>query len=371
MSEAAADVPVRADGVLAALPDPVAVLDGADCIVWVNPAAEGFFGVAAASLSGGPLSSHVAADSPLMAMIAQVRERGTGMSDHGVEVAGPRLGTHRVDVQVALMHETPGCIVVALKPRSVAETLDRQMSHRGAARAVAGIARLLAHEVKNPLSGIRGAAQLLEQNASKPDRELTRLIRDEADRICALVDNMDQFAEDAAVQPRAVNVHEVLGHVRRLAAGGFARHVRFIERYDPSLPPAAGDRNGLVQVFLNLVKNAAEAAPDQGGEIVLGTAYRHGVRIHVPGTRERVSLPLEITVRDNGPGIAEELRNHLFDPFVSTKPDGTGLGLALVAKLVRDHGGSVEFESEPRRTEFRVRLPVFTGPAGGKEAAHG
>lgn len=355
---------VSAETILAALPDPVAVLDDCDCILWVNPAAEQFFGAGAASLTGGGLSALLASDSPLIAMVAQVREQGQGLADHGVDIAGPRIGSQRVDVRVSPIHEIPGRILVSLQARSIAESMDRQLSHRGAARSVMGIARLLAHEVKNPLSGIRGAAQLLEQNATEPDRVLTRLIRDETDRICTLVDSMDHFAEERAFQPRGVNLHEVLGHVRRLAQGGFARHVHFVERYDPSLPDASGDRNALIQVFLNLVKNAAEASGGEGAEIQLGTAYRQGVRVHVPGTGERMSLPLEISVADNGPGVVEELQSHIFDAFVTNKPGGSGLGLALVAKLVRDHGGVVEFDSAPRRTAFRVRLPVHADGHG-------
>ena len=351
---------ISADVILAALPDPVLVIDADDSIHWVNPAAEQFFGAGSSSLRGSSLASLVTADSPLVALVAMVRKHGTGLADHGVEVAGPRLGSHRVDVRVSPVLEAPGSLVVSVRPRSIAESMDRQLSYRGAARSVMGIARLLAHEVKNPLSGISGAAQLLEQNCSEPDRELTRLIRQETDRICALIDQMDQFGEEGTVQVRPVNIHEVLGHVRKLAQGGFGRHVRFTERYDPSLPPAAADRNGLIQVFLNLVKNACEAAPESGGDVVLTTAYRHGVRVNVPGTRERMSLPLEISVADNGPGVSEEMRAHLFDAFVSSKPGGTGLGLALVAKVVRDLRGVVEFESEPRRTIFRVRLPIYT-----------
>jgi two-component system, NtrC family, nitrogen regulation sensor histidine kinase GlnL len=145
-----------------------------------------------------------------------------------------------------------------------------------------------------------------------------------------------------------------------LAQSGFAPHVRFQELYDPSLPPVWGNRDQLVQVVLNLVKNAAEALSGHTNpEIVLITGFQHGVRIAVPGSPRRVELPLLIAVRDNGPGIAEDIRPHLFEPFVTTKPTGTGLGLALVAKIIGDHGGLIEVDSRPGRTEFRLHLPVL------------
>jgi len=217
---------------------------------------------------------------------------------------------------------------------------------------------MLAHEVKNPLSGIRGAAQLLEQSVPDSERELTTLICEETDRIVALVDRMEAFADGRPIERGPINIHQVLNHVRRISQNGFGKGVRFIETYDPSLPDVHGDRDQLIQVFLNLVKNACEVPGDGEREIELSTAFRHGLRLAVPGQQAKVNLPLVVSVRDNGHGVPDEIRAHLFDAFVTNKPTGTGLGLALVAKIINDHGGAIEFESEPGRTTFRVMLPL-------------
>ncbi len=353
-----------AASLLSALPVPVVVLGPDNKFRFANQAAEQFLGLSNAQLTGLSLGLEdlVPLDNPIFALIAQVRRAEVTIVDHDLSLESPRLHKHGITVQGSPLQEDPTSVVLTLQDASAVRALDRQLNFRSAARSVTGMAAILAHEVKNPLSGIRGAAQLLEASVSEADQELTVLIRDEADRIRDLVDRMEVFGEKP-IERSAVNIHRVLERVRRLAQSGFAAHINVRETYDPSLPPVYGNRDQLVQVLLNLVKNAAEAITMSDaathGEIVLTTAYQHGMRLAVPGSTARLHLPLVVSVRDNGPGIPEDIMPNLFDAFVTSKASGSGLGLALVAKLVADHGGLIEVDSRPGRTEFRLHLPMM------------
>lgn len=340
-----------------ALPMPLMVIGPDLHILFVNPAAEQFFDTGAGLLVRQNLSDLVPFGSPLLQLVAQARERGASVSERNVDLTTPRNGERVADVNVTPLPDPEDAVVVILQERSLAQRIDRQLLHRGAVRSMHGMAAVLAHEIKNPLAGIRGAAQLLEENGTDNDKTLTQLICDETDRIRALIDRMESFGDTRAMPRTPVNIHEVLDRVRRVAETSFARGVTIIETFDPSLPPVLGDRDQLIQVFMNLVRNAADALPDAGGEITLTTGYRPGVRFGAAVAGERLSLPLEVTVRDNGSGVPADLMPNIFDPFVTTKARGTGLGLALVAKIVGDHGGVIECESVPRRTIFRILLP--------------
>ncbi|MFT4182587.1 MAG: nitrogen regulation protein NR(II) [Rhizobium sp.] len=349
--------------VLNAIQNPVVMVNEAGLIAFANWEAEAFFGASASHLARYEISAFIPFGSPLLALIDQVRERRAPVNEYRVDLSSPRLGQDKlVDLYVAPVSSEPGSVVVVFQERSMADKIDRQLTHRAAARSVTGLASMLAHEIKNPLSGIRGAAQLLEQSVEDDDRALTRLICDETDRIVSLVDRMEVFSDERPVDRVPVNIHSVLDHVKAVARAGFARNIKLSENYDPSLPAVYANRDQLVQVFLNLVKNAAEAIGDRpDGEILLTTAYRPGIRLSVAGTREKISLPLEFCVIDNGPGVPSDLVPHLFDPFITTKTNGTGLGLALVAKIIGDHGGIVECDSQNHRTTFRVLMPASKG----------
>lgn len=352
---------IEHDVLLGALPHPILVLAEDERIIYANGAAEVFFQASQAMLKRQTLEEVVVFGCPLVALARQVRRSGATVNEYGVEIGTPKVQTPRlVDIYGGPMPDATELTVLMLQQRSMAQMIERQLTHRAAARSVSGLAAVLAHEIKNPLSGIRGAAQLLEPGLSDEDRGLAQLICAETDRIRNLVDRMEVFGDERPLDTEPVNIHSVLDHVKKLAETGFARDVRVVEQYDPSLPHVPGHRDKLVQAFLNLVKNAAEAIAEgtEPGRIVLTTAFRPGVRLSVPGTGARVALPLCIEVEDNGAGVAEGVKPHLFDPFVTTKRKGTGLGLALVAKIVGDHGGIIECESEPKRTVFRVLLPM-------------
>jgi two-component system, NtrC family, nitrogen regulation sensor histidine kinase GlnL len=335
----------------AALPTPTLAIDGEGIVREANSAAETLFVLSRSVFLGLPIVDLIG--HPLTAMPAE-----TPVAVYGEELALPGGRQHRADLLVAPWPERLGWRVLALHLHPVAVPTARRGNTSGTLSA-AGAAAMLAHEIKNPLAGIRGAAQLVETGVDEEARPLTRLIRDEVDRIAALIDRMEGFTDTRVLETGPQNIHAILEHARAVASNGMPDTVTIKESYDPSLPAVLGHRDSLVQVLINLMKNAAEALGPLGGNITLTTAYRHGVRIVTDGGNGRRSLPIEVCVIDDGPGARPDIAEHLFDPFITSKPTGRGLGLALVHKLVVDQGGMVEYarEGRPERTVFRIMLP--------------
>ena len=341
-------------------PEPALVVDREGALVAVNEAAEALFGQGLSLLARGRFRAALPPGSVLVSMMDRALFEGALVREHGVEVN--LFGQPPFEADGAAAPLGDGSVLLTLHVKGVLGV--ERASDAAGLRSVVGLGRMLAHEIKNPLAGIRGAAQLLKTGASAADQPLAQLIVDETDRIRRLVDRMEAFSDEVPGPREAVNIHQVLDRVRALVVNGVADGLDLREHYDPSLPDVWGDEDHLIQVFLNLVKNAAEAAHARGdgqGTLSIHTAWRPGVRVRGSDGKAAAGAPIEIRIQDNGPGVPESLRDHLFQPFVTTKANGTGLGLALVTKLVTSHGGLIDFESEPGRTVFRVLLPMATG----------
>jgi len=355
---------VEFESLWGALPHPCLLITPEGTIDVVNSAAENQFLSSKRQLIGQSLAHFIGSDSAVLEIVTQIQAGAVSVNQHITGMSWLERQVPVSTVQGCTVDGHPGYVLLLFHTPGLSEKLDRSLAHRSAARSVTGMAAMLAHEIRNPLAGIAGAAQFLAMSLSEEDQEMTTLIEEEARRIGKLVERFEQFGDMRPATRSEVNVHDVLDKAKRSAQAGYAKHHRFVEEYDPSLPSTTGDPLQLLQVFQNLIKNAAEAIGPNPGVVTLRTEFQPGIKMVLPG-RESESLPLKITVSDTGPGISEELLDDIFEPFVSSKSNGSGLGLSLVSKILANHGGIVEYQRTAKRTDFQVMLPVWraSGPA--------
>jgi len=345
------------DQVWVSLPVPAFLLSQDDLIHDINPAAEQFLNTSAKSLKNAPVFDKLAIDAPLDGAFQRVRDDHSVLFINNVDVSGGNTAPVQCNIQMAPVNTAPGMVLLLMEPRQLADRLGRSHSVKSSARSAIGMADMLAHEIKNPLAGITGAAQLLSMNLGSEDQEMTDLIVAESRRIVALLEQVEQFGNIRPPERRAVNIHDLLDRARKVAMVGFAANMKLVEDFDPSLPPTYVDGDQMLQVFLNLLRNAAEAAGKGGGTIRLRTFYDLSLRLRRKDGSGN-ALPLQVEFIDDGPGLPPEISADIFEPFVSGRENGTGLGLALVSKIISEHDGWITVDSAPGRTVFRISLPV-------------
>jgi two-component system nitrogen regulation sensor histidine kinase GlnL len=356
----------RDDAIWVSLPVPAFLIGGDNRIEDVNAAAEGFLNTSRKGAVGRPVWDVLAIDAPIEEAFDRSRQEGTPLFVNDIDVGSGQRAPLQCGVQVSPVQGRDGEMLMLVSPRELAGRLTRTHSAKSAAQSAIGMAEMLAHEIKNPLAGITGAAQLLSMNLKPEDLELTDLIVEESRRIVKLLEQVEQFGNLQEPGFQAVNLHDILDRARRSTALGAGAHMKFVEDYDPSLPLAWGDPDQLLQVVLNLLKNASEAADKCGGTIRIRTFFEHSFRLRrSDGTGK--SLPLQIEIIDDGPGLPPAIRDDVFDPFVSGRENGTGLGLALVSKIISDHNGWISVSSVPGKTVFRLSLSRVPRESGKKE----
>ena len=343
------------------IPYPLFVISRDNGIFTANNSAETYCFNSIKQMRSKPIHKYLGGDSIILQSISQARDTLVSVKLYNVEVFWANKSNSTHDVTAAAIDSTGEMVLLLFHPHGMSKKMNQSLSHRSAARSVTGMASMLAHEIRNPLSGISGAAQLLEGNISFEDKELLDIIKTEADRIENLVDRFQTFGDLRPIKQSPVNIHDILGQGKRAASAGFAKRVEIVENYDPSLPLAKGDPDLLLQVVQNLLKNAAEAAPFSSGQIIIETAFKQGVRLNI-GNFTKENLPLQFSITDNGSGVPDQIKDDIFDPFVTTKATGSGLGLSLVSKIISDHGGVVEYTRIENRSVFSVLMPVWTEP---------
>lgn len=350
--------------VLDMLPFPVVMLSAEMRFLWINDAAETFFQRSRTLLVNTPLSAIFAEDNPLFTLTRKALHTQASVSDRQVALSSPKTGAKRADIHIIplLKNAEKGApnsdaVLITIYEMTHMRQFEDMEQLKGAALSMSKMTSLLSHEIKNPLAGIKGAAQLLQMELSDEALELSEMIVTEADRITSLLNRIDTFSVDAPLALEQVNIHEILDHTRRITSASFGRHLVIRTDYDPSLPLINADKELLIQCFVNLLKNASEAT-QAGDEIKIRTSYNLSRYRTSLSEQKRVFLPLQIEIEDSGAGISDEVAERLFEPFVSTKQDGSGLGLSMVASVLADHGGTIALKPVSKGSCFVVNLPL-------------
>ena len=348
------------DNILYELRTPVILINKNNIIDYINATGEEFFRHSSNVLLGKSLESIIQKDSPLLILISRVRKTKLGLSEESLDISNVNDQNRKVRVHIVPLPKNIDKIIIQISQLSVSETYQTQRVNSKISKSFSSMVDMLMHELKNPLAGIKGASQLLESDLKNQENlvDLTNLIQIETDRITSLLNRMEQITNDnLQLNCQFLNIHKVLDHCRRVAENSFGANINFVNLYDPSLPNIFGNSDLLIQIFLNLVKNSCEASK-VNGEVKIITSFNSNKKAVFRKDDIPVSLPLQVEIIDNGSGISSDLLHNIFDPFVSTKKSGKGLGLSIVASGLNELGAMIDIKSNSSSTNVCVNFPL-------------
>jgi two-component system nitrogen regulation sensor histidine kinase GlnL len=347
------------EDILNELRTPVFLINKHNFIKYINLIGEEFFGYSAKLIIGKPLDNFISNDSSVFNLLDRVRKSRLGLTEESLDFGNINFPNRKVRVHI-LPCGFDKDIIVQISELTISELFQKQALNTKISKSFSSMIDMLMHELKNPLSGIKGASQLIEFDVKDNENllELSQLITIESDRIVSLLNRIEQIStNNIKLEFESINIHEILSHCRRVAQNSFGSNIEFIEEYDPSLPKIIVDKNLMIQVILNLLKNAAEAYNTFGKVKIITTYNSNNVKSYSESGLQ-TSLPLQIEIIDFGKGIPAEILPNIFNPFVTSKKEGKGLGLSIVASGLEEMNANIDVSSEDGFTCFRINFPL-------------
>ncbi|MGY9041486.1 MAG: two-component system sensor histidine kinase NtrB [Alphaproteobacteria bacterium] len=351
------------DQIMNSMTFPVIIIDLDKKISIINIAGENFLKSSSKMILGKSIESFLPFSSPLMDLISKCKSEELGFNEYGLDLSNPMIGERiDIDVQVTRLNDEKIMIIF------IDNSFERNFLFRGQSntegKTLSYFGSMLAHEVKNPLAGIRGAAQLIEKQYPQLNNKLTSLICNEVDRIKRLIENIETFDTPHSFDLKPLNIHSILRHTSDVVKNSQEIKLEINEYFDPSIPNILGNKDQLIQLFLNLMTNSCDAITEENknnkskiARIDLFTSFQHNKIFKNRPSGEKINLPIEIRVSDNGSGIIDSYQKNIFKPFVSSKKSSkSGLGLAMVKKIIDDHNGTINFVTSPEGTTFSINL---------------
>ena len=347
--------------ILNGLRTPVFLVDNDNTINYINEIGEEFFGYSSSAIIGKSIYDLILKDSPLLTLLNRVRKSKSGLTEDSLNLSNINFPDRKVRVHIVPLSFDSNQIIVQISQLSLSDIFQSQRINSKISKSFSSMVDMLMHELKNPLAGIKGASQLIESDLKKNNNnlfELAELIRVESNRIESLLNRMEHITNNnVKLDCDFLNIHEILNHCILVSKNSFGNNLQYINDYDPSLPNFFANKDLLIQILINILKNASEAIPIEG-KVKIKTSFNSNKISSLSQDETPIILPLQIEIIDYGIGIPNNLISSIFDPFVSSKKEGKGLGLSIVASGLDEMGAIINVNSNPGYTNFCINFPL-------------